>query len=315
MVKTVYYLFREIRPRQWVKNLSIFAAIFFTGQFLNLPLLQISFLAFVTFCLASSSIYIINDLTDLERDKLHPFKKNRPLVSGKISKNLALTVALSFGLVAFYLGTQISLAFVLILLGFYLLHLAYSFYLKDIMLLDILTIASGFILRVFAGEIATGYHIDIWLLLTVISGALFLAIGKRRSELTLLSGWSGSIPAKTRATLSHYSEKMLDVYLSMFANSTWITYAFYTFLQRPPILRRTFSTLIAANDLLFLQDRKFLMVTIPVVIYGVMRYLQLIYEKNEGESPEKVLLSDRPMIITGLILGLMLFGIIYVIGR
>lgn len=315
MVKTVYYLFREIRPRQWIKNLSIFAAIFFTGQLLNLPLLQVSFLAFVTFCLASSSIYIVNDLTDIEKDKLHPFKKNRPLARGVISKKLAIGVALIFVILAFYLGSQISTAFILTLLIFYLLHVAYSFYLKDIMLLDILAIASGFILRVFAGEIATGYHIDIWLLLTVISGSLFLAIGKRRSELTLLSGWSGSIPAKTRATLSHYSEKMLDVYLSMFANSTWITYAFYTFLQRPPILRRTFSNLITANDLLFLQDRKFLMVTIPVVIYGVMRYLQLIYEKNEGESPEKVLLSDRPMIITGLILGLMLFGIIYVIGR
>ena len=183
------------------------------------------------------------------------------------------------------------------------------------MLLDILFIAASFILRVFAGEVATGYHLDIWLFLTVISGALFLAIGKRRSELTLLSGWDGATAAKTRATLSHYSERMLDVYISMFANSTWITYAFYTFLQKPPVLRKTVGNLFDQFNLDTLSERKWLMITIPLVIYAVMRYLQLIYEKNQGESPEKVLLSDRPLIFTAALLGMMLFGIIYIIRR
>jgi hypothetical protein len=203
----------------------------------------------------------------------------------------------------------------MVLLAFYALHLSYSLYFKNVMLLDILLIAASFIIRVFAGEIATGYHIDIWLFLTVISGALFLSIGKRRSELTLLSGWEGSIPARTRATLSHYSEKMLDVYIAMFANSTWITYAFYTFLQRPPVLRRTVGTFFDQYNLEVLQERKWLMLTIPLVIYAIMRYLQLIYEKNEGESPEKILLTDKPLMATAGFLGLTLFTIIYVVGK
>ncbi len=182
------------------------------------------------------------------------------------------------------------------------------------MLIDIMTIAAGFIIRVYAGEIATGYHINIWLLLTVISASLFLAIGKRRSELTLLSGWDGGIPHKTRATLSHYSEKMLDVYISMFANSTWITYALYTFLAPTPSLPTTIKNFFDADTLSLVSERKWLTITIPFVIYGVMRYLQLIYERNEGESPEKVILSDKPLIATAAILGGLLFGIIYILG-
>ncbi len=178
-----------------------------------------------------------------------------------------------------------------------------------------MAIASGFILRIFAGEVATGFHIDVWLLLTVISAALFIAIGKRRSELTLLSGWQGAIPAKTRSTLTHYSERMLDVYISMFANSTWITYAFYTFLQQPVAAKTALGGLVDSYNLNIFDDRKWMMITIPVAIYGIMRYLQLIYEKNVGESPEKILLFDRPIILTSIIMGTLLFTIIYIIGR
>lgn len=265
--------------------------------------------------MASSGSYIINDLVDIEKDRLHPFKKNRPIASGKISRSLAIALIILLIAGSFYLAKQVSTSFVLVLILFYGLHLSYSFYFKNIILLDILVIAASFILRVFAGEIATGYHIDIWLFLTVISGALFLAIGKRRSELTLLSSQEGSITAKTRSTLTHYSERMLDVYISMFANSTWITYAFYTFLQSPPVLRRSVGTFFDQYNLDILTDRKWLMMTIPLVIYAIMRYLQLIYEKNEGESPEKVLLTDRPLIVTAVILAMMLFGIIYIIRR
>ncbi len=315
MVKTLYYLLREARPRQWIKNLGVFASIFFTGKLFDVNLLMVSFWAFISFCAASASIYFFNDLTDIEKDKLHPFKRNRPIASGLISKRLAVISLIVLIAVSLYIAWQLSVTFLLVVLAFYIMHLTYSLYLKNVILLDIMTIAAGFILRVFGGEIATGYHLNIWLFLTVVSGALFIAIGKRRSELTLLSGWEGSIPAKTRATLSHYSEKMLDVYISMFANSTWITYAFYTFLQAPPVLRRTVSDFVSTNDLVLLQDRKILMVTIPFVIYGIMRYLQLIYEKNEGESPEKVLLTDKPLIIASAILGVLVFGIIYILGK
>ncbi len=255
-------------------------------------------------------MYIFNDLNDLEKDRLHPFKKNRPLASGKLSVPVAITFAVSASIFALWLAYSINSAFFLTIIGFYILQFAYSVYLKNIILLDIFAIASGFILRVYAGEAATGFHIDIWLFLTVISVALFLAIGKRRSELTLLSGFTG-----TRKTLSHYSEKMLDVYISMFANSAWITYAFYTFLQSPPVLRQRLGTLFDQYNLDILQDKKWLMITIPVVIYGIMRYLQLIYEKNEGESPERVILSDKPLMITAVVLGTMVFAIIYIIRR
>ncbi|MCL4397789.1 UbiA prenyltransferase family protein [Patescibacteria group bacterium] len=315
MAQTLYYLFREARPRQWIKNLTIFAAIFFTGEILNPQLLLTSFVAFLAFCAASSSMYIFNDLRDLEKDRLHPFKKNRPLASGKLNQKLAITAAILASIIALIMAATISTAFFFTIIAFYLLQFSYSMYLKNVILLDILAIAGSFILRVFAGEIATGFHIDIWLFLTVISVSLFLAIGKRRSELTLLSGWSGTVPIKTRATLSRYSEKMLDVYISMFANSAWITYAFYTFLQRPPILRQRIGDLFDQYNLDALQGRKWIMLTIPLVIYGIMRYLQLIYEKNEGESPEKVLLSDKALIITATVLGLMLFTTIYVINK
>jgi 4-hydroxybenzoate polyprenyltransferase len=216
---------------------------------------------------------------------------------------------------AIFFSIQISQGFFVVVLCYYALQLSYSFVIKNISLLDILAISLGFIMRVVAGETATGFHISVWLLLAIISGSLFLTIGKRRSELTLLSGWQGAIPAKTRASLLHYSEKMLDVYLSMFANATWLTYAFYSFLQPAPKFRSTIGSIFDAYQLDKLTDRKWIMLTIPVTIYGVMRYLQLIYEKNVGESPEKILLSDRPLIITTLIFTLMIFFVIYIVGK
>ena len=315
MAQTLYHLFRESRPRQWIKNLTIFAAIFFTGEFLNPQLLFTSLVAFLIFCAASSSMYIFNDLRDLEKDRLHPFKRNRPLASGKLNPKLAVFAAAIATIWALAAAATINTPFFFTLIAFYLLQFSYSMYLKNIILLDIFAIAGSFILRVFAGEVATGFHIDIWLFLTVISVSLFLAIAKRRSELTLLSGWNGSVASKTRATLSRYSEKMLDVYLSMFANSAWVTYAFYTFLQRPPVLKNRIGTFFDQYNLESLQEKKWLMVTIPLVIYGIMRYLLLIYEKNEGESPEKVLLTDKALMTTAILLGLSLFGIIYIIRR
>lgn len=315
MVQSLYYLLKEARPRQWVKNLIIFFAIFFTGELFNAPVFWKSVGAFLIFCAVSSSVYFINDLSDIEKDRQHPFKKFRPLASGKISKSLVLIATLILSISSLFFAMQISQGFFAIVIGYYILQLSYSFFLKNISLIDILAISLGFIMRVIAGETATGFHISVWLLLAIISGSLFLTIGKRRSELTLLSGWQGAIPAKTRAVLLHYSEKMLDVYLSMFANATWITYAFYSFLQPAPKLRTTFGNLFDAYQLDILTDRKWIMLTIPVTIYGVMRYLQLIYEKNVGESPEKILLSDKPLIITTLIFTMMIFFVIYVVGK
>ncbi|MBI4100626.1 decaprenyl-phosphate phosphoribosyltransferase [Candidatus Microgenomates bacterium] len=314
MVKLLGYLFKASRPKQWLKNLSLFAAIVFTGQLFTPELLKISLFAFVIFCLLSSSSYLINDVIDANRDRLHPFKKLRPIASGKLSRNFALGVALAEVIFALNFSLLISQGFFLIALTFWMLHMSYSFFLKKATVIDILAIATCYILRVYAGEIATGFHLSVWLMLCIISLSLFLAIGKRRSELTLLTAHNESISAKVRGTLLHYSEKLLDVYTAIFANAIWITYAFFTFLERPP----TYGWLWQSQWGQFLYssyaDRKWLMATIPLVIYGIMRYLQLIYEKSEGESPEEVLLSDKPLLFTVIFWSFAVVIIIYGLG-
>ncbi len=301
---------KALRVRQWLKNLILFAAIVFTGQLFNPELFFITVFAAVVFCLTSSAIYLINDINDISRDRLHPFKKFRHLASGSLSVPTALAISVSL------LAVGLTLSFFFfpkpffgVVVIFIIIELAYTFFFKHIELLDVIVIAGAFILRVFAGEAATGFHLNIWMFLTVVSVALFLAIGKRRGELTLLSGSS-----HTRHTLSHYSEKMLDVYLSIFATATWLFYSFYTFLAPPPVLRKTFGVFLE-NNLPIFSERKWLMLSTPFVIYGIMRYLQLIYEKKEGESPEKVLLSDHPLILAVILWGLVIIGVIYIVGK
>ena len=153
----------------------------------------------------------------------------------------------------------------------------------------------------------------IMLALAALSLALFLAIGKRRAELTLLEGYHGVVPRDTREALSHYSEKLLDTYTAMFANSTWLTYAFFAFLQPTVQVRRAVLTFLGGFELPF-TEAKYLMATVPVVIYAVMRYLYIIYEKKEGESPERVLLTDKPLLVAVIIWLVMTIGIIYYLG-
>jgi len=309
VVKFLYYLLKAIRPRQWVKNIAVFAPIVFTGQLFNQQLFFITFEAFIIFCLLSSGSYLINDVLDVSRDKLHPFKKLRPIASGKIPIPVALGVSFVFLFIAFYWSLTITLPFFLTVFVFFLLHMLYSFFLKHVPVLDIIAIAFCYFLRVYAGEFATGFHLPVWLSLCVLSLSLFLAIGKRRAELTLLmSSGGGSINA--RPTLGHYSEKLLDVYTAMFANSTWITYAFYTFLEKPPSSREGSSSLFL-DFFPGVTERKWLMLTIPFVLYGVMRYMQLIYEKDKGESPEKIITSDIPLLLTVFLWGISVIIIIY----
>lgn len=315
MVTFLYNLAKAARVRQWLKNLVVFAAIVFTGQLFSPIPFKNSLLAAVVFCFISSGIYLLNDIVDINSDRTHPFKKFRPIAAGKISVPTALTtsaVCLLAGVsMAFYF---LPIQFLLVVLGFLVLQLAYTFYLKHVALLDVITIALAFIIRVFAGEAATGFHMNIWLFFTIVSLSLFLALGKRRGELTLLTTADGILP-KTRATLLHYSEKMLDVYLSMFSTATWLTYAFYAFLAKPLTVKATFGDFFEDNLFMATTDRKWLMLTVPLVIYGVMRYLQLIYEKHEGESPEKVLLTDKPLLFTIALWATMVLSIIYVVGN
>lgn len=172
-------------------------------------------------------------------------------------------------------------------------------------------IASGFILRIYAGAFVINAHLNVWLILTIISVALFLAVGKRRSELEILKGTDVS---RHRNTLSKYSEKVLDMYVSMFATSTWITYAIFTFQEKPPVPRHRLVEFLI-NLPTTLEQRKWLMLTIPLVIYGLMRYMQVIYEKPAGESPERVLLSDRPLLTSVILWGILVVGVIYIFSK
>lgn len=305
MVKLLFYLFKTARPRQWLKNLAVFAAIIFTGQLFNLQLLLTTILAFLIFCAASSANYLFNDVLDAKRDRCHPFKKNRPVASGKLPMQIALASALLLIIFSLLAASFITPGFLLITICFLILEFSYSLFLKKLAVIDILTITIAYILRVYGGEVATGFHISIWLFLAVLSLSLFLAIGKRRAELTLLEGYGGVVPHDTRASLSQYSEHLLDTYIAMTAASTWITYALFTFLGR---------TGSGIGVLTEIPERKWLMLTIPFVLFGIMRYMQLIYEKKEGESPERILTGDLPLMLTVLGWGLMVILIIYGLG-
>lgn len=313
MEKLIYNTLRLLRPRQWIKNFAIFAAITFAGQLFNPPIFEKALLAFIVFCLLSSATYIINDIFDIEKDKKHPFKKNRPIARGDISVSFGLAIAVTFIASSIFLATLVTPAFLLVSLIYLGIQFLYSIFLKTLAVVDILAIAAGYIIRVYAGEFATGFHLSVWLLLTTISISLFLAIGKRRSELTLVSKIQGANIAATRKSLSHYSERLLDVYASVFATSTFITYSLFTFLENPGGISISLGILLPEFLPTFLQ-RKWLMITILPVVYGLMRYLQDIYERDVGESPEKVLLTDKALLATVLFWILLVILIIYVIG-
>lgn len=313
MIKLAYNILRLIRPRQWIKNLAIFAAITFTGELLDPAVFGKVLFGFFVFCGLSSATYIINDIFDVEKDRLHPFKRFRPLAKGDIPIPVATTLAIILIFVSLFGAKLITPPFFVLSVLYLVIQFLYSSTLKSVAILDILLIAAGYILRVYGGEFASGFHISVWLLLTTISVSLFIAVGKRRSELTLLLGNKQINIAATRKSLSHYSERLLDVYASIFATPTFISYSLFTFLETPKGFKLALGVLLPDFLPTFFQ-RKWLMITIIPVVYGLMRYLQDIYEKNEGESPEKVLLSDIPLLSTVLVWIILVIVIIYVIG-
>ncbi len=311
MGKFLYYILKSARPRQWLKNVAVFTTILFTGQLFEPAQFASTAWAFVSFCLLSSSNYVLNDILDAPKDRKHPFKKFRPIASGELSARAAKIVSFLLGAGGLFIAASIGSSFFLLALGFLLLQYSYSLILKHIAVIDILAITTAYFLRVYAGEAATGYHISVWLALTALSLALFLAIGKRRAELTLIQGYKGVVPQDTRTTLSHYSEKLLDTYTAMFANSTFLSYAFYTFFERPTTHGFFFRNY---NEFLIdFPERKWMMITIPFVLFGIMRYMQLIYE-GKGESPEKVLTSDKALLITVILWSMSVVFVVYGIG-
>lgn len=301
----LFLVFKSVRVSQWIKNVVVFAPIVFSGfLFQSEYLIQVIF-AFVIFCLISSSVYIFNDIVDIKNDQLHPFKKMRPIASGKISLSIAVFLFLILAIISLSGASLSSSYFFLVVLTYLILNIVYSLWWKRIPIVDVFVIATGFVLRIYGGSFVINVHMDVWFLLTVISASLFLAVGKRRSEMTLMNQQSGS-----RSSLVHYTPALLDAYTSMFANTTWLTYALFSFMhptfQAEGKVLKLFSLLPRT-----LIAEKWLMLTVPIVIFGVMRYMQLIYEKNVGESPHKVLMSDKTLMTTVGIWGLMVVGLLY----
>ncbi|NJN67718.1 MAG: decaprenyl-phosphate phosphoribosyltransferase [Chloroflexaceae bacterium] len=277
---TLKYLLLAMRPHQWIKNLFVFAAIAFSEQrlWLQLDQLLVTVAAFGVFCMAASVIYLINDLVDIEKDRAHPRKCRRPLASGKISPSLATATAVVLTLAVLPLAYLVDrdFGFLTILLGYVIVQgVLYSYWLKNIVIVDILTIAAGFVLRAVAGVVVLDVTMTPWLLVCMGLLALFLAIGKRRHELILLEQGAG----EHRRILNEYSVPMLDQMMSIVTASIIMAYSMTTF-SAPAVPREPYPLL---------------MVTIPFVVYGIFRYLYLIYQRDGGGSPDEVVLKDMPL--------------------
>ena len=283
-------LLRTMRPKQWTKNLLfVFPAIVFDGQLFKAePFLRV-FIAFVLLCLMSGTVYIINDLVDIESDRQHPSKKNRPLASGQLPVRLAMDAAILIPFICLGVAYFFSLKLAAILMAYLALQLAYSFKLKHVVIVDLLAITAGFILRVAAGVVVvTVENFSPWLYACAGLLALFLTIGKRRQELLTL----GEKAVEFRRNFKDYNLPLLDEMLNIVTTSTLITYTLYTIeVPAEP----------GPNSNLAL-------LTVPFVLYGLFRYLFLIHVRGEGSAPDEVLLKDRP-----LQLDLLLFGLTYII--
>jgi 4-hydroxybenzoate polyprenyltransferase len=286
-------ILREMRPRQWAKNLVLFAALVFDRQLMphNFNAVLRTTAGFVIFCLLSGVVYIINDIADLKADRVHPQKRNRPIASGALPVPLAGFTAALLLLILFPLSFRLSPNFAYMALAYLLLNLAYSKWIKHITLLDVLSIALGFVLRVGAG--VTLIHVarfSPWLYVVTTLGSLYIGFGKRRAELATLAGNANS----HRKVLDGYSIELLDTYITIVSSMTIIAYSLYTFS--------------APN----LPADHTMMLTIPFVIYGIFRYLFLIHSQNSGGAPEEILFTDRPLQFTILLWGLAVLAIFYI---
>jgi len=262
----------ELRPKQWIKNFFVFAALIFAKKFFDLNCLEISLAAFFCFCLVSSGVYLINDLTDLEADKKHPLKKNRPLAAGKIKPKTAIFSAILCLIIGIGGGFFININFGLAAISYLVLNLGYSLYFKKKVIWDVIFPALGFVIRVIAGAVAIEVVFSSWLLLCTFFLTLFLAIGKRKNELLNVDGH------ETRGVLALYSLSLLDQMSVVVLPATLITYALYTFSS---------------------GHSAWLIATIPFVLYGLFRYLLIVDRKHESDDgPTDDLLLDRPLQIT-----------------
>lgn len=265
-------LLKTLRPRQWPKNIFVFAALVFDHKLTDPGLVAVSLAAFAVFCLLSSSVYVLNDLADVEKDRAHPKKRFRPIASGSLPIPVAYVVLFVLApgslIAAFSLGTS----FGLVALGYFVSNVLYSFWLKHIVLVDVMVLASGFLLRSVAGAELIGSSISPWLYICVSLLALFIGFGKRRGE--LLIAQNGGV---TRKVLNDYSLSFIDQLINLVASATIVAYSFYTF---------------SAENL---PANHSMMLTIPFVLYALLRYLYLIHVRGEGGAPDELVFVDRPL--------------------
>ena len=276
--RSVFVLvFRSLRPEQWIKNSFVFAGLIFGLELFNVTAVWRAVAAFVVFCALSGVVYLVNDIVDREADCQHPLKSRRPIASGELSPVLAGSIAAVLGAGALVAAFRLGVPFGAVAVSYLLLQFAYSALLKHVVILDVLAIAVGFVLRAVAGAVVIGVPISHWLLVDMILLALFLALSKRRHELTLLA--NGAV--EHRKILGEYSPYLLDQMISVVTASTLVAYIFYCI---SPETVQKFGT-----DMLGL--------TIPFPLYGIFRYLYLVHQREGGGSPSQMLLNDRPLLV------------------
>lgn len=283
-------MFVALRPTQWVKNFIIFTPVIFSGQLFDPYSIGHVLVGFISFCFVSSAAYLVNDLRDRPYDQKHPLKRLRPIAAGTVSDIVAKSTVVLLLAASIILGMSLSLSFLFIVLAFFILNMFYTFYLKQFAVFDILMIAFFFTLRGFAGEIITGYHVPVWLVLTIIFLSLFIASAKRHSELLRMG-------KETRPALNAYRERLLDFYATTFGSATVLSYSLFVYYADPPVFNnhvREFLSFVFPLGL----ERKWLILTVPFVLVGVMRYAQIVYENRGGEAPEQVITTDKPLLIS-----------------
>jgi len=283
-------IIKTFRPRQWTKNVFVFAALIFDGKLFHLNDFLRTLAGFGLFCIISSAVYIFNDLLDIEADRNHPVKKNRPIASGKIPLPVAIITGLLLALVALVASYLLAWQFCLTLLVYFVMMLAYSKWLKHIPILDVLILAAGFVLRVHSGTtLIIVQRFSPWLYVLMTLLALYLGFGKRRAELTLLANDANT----HRKVLDGYTLPLLDQFITIVSASTILAYSLYTFDRLP-----------GNHDL---------MLTIPFVVYALFRYLYLIQVEQIGGEPEEILLTDRPFQISIILWALAVLVVFYLL--
>ncbi len=295
-MQTVGALWHGMRPGQWSKNVLIFAGLVFDGQLFEGDVLLRVCAGLVLMCMIASSIYLINDLADLNSDRKHPVKRKRPLAAGQITQTQALVAAGLLALLALVASFQLQPQLAFVLGGYFGLHLLYIRWLRNLVLIDILAITAGFVLRVVAGVVLVQVsNFSPWLYICSALLALFLAIAKRRQELLLLGDQAGEL----RVTFRHYNLALLDDMLRLVTTSTFIAYLLYT----------------VEADTIRVADTNTALITIPFVLYGLLRYLWLIHVRQSHGTPDELLIRDRPLQLAILLWGASFVLILYLPGQ